>query len=874
MDSPYDEHPPHSLPPPAHLSHLSRNLSGLSMNPGSSATSATHPHHPDRPFGLRISTSISNPGSHNPSPNAPPSRKRSFTSNPPSLPSLSTTVMVGAGLVSGSATPLLEEDISVRGMDLDLDYDKYDKYHEPKYEKYDPDLPPNSGLTSAPPSALPISASGSRGSITPSGGTSPIEGGGSGSGEEGTVSSTMGHSRMGSVHGSGMLTGMGSMGKPMPTNNFVTKLYQMINDPKSAHFIAWTEHGTSFVVSNVGEFSRSILGSHFKHNNVNIITLLANHCFYRIIALIGFFAIVFFVCSPTQHVRFPQDKPYSACTKDKLGCAGELSFLKFRTQLTNTLKLNFIATWEFSHHKFLRGRPDLLDEIKRKALLEGQGGISVGPESVRARVELPGEVASQLGSMREEYRRVWEVLMAERRKNERLTGLLRSLWDVVGKGFPGSIPPFPVDLVDASPDIGHSSPSIGAGTITNPNVHSSMGGAGSSNGPSSPNIYITSPTATSGPRYQTPISALGHAHSQSNHNSIGHSPFAFTSPGSSPTAPEFGANIHQPFSQGHHHGQLGHQQHPSMSRAHSFHHLQGHAGPFDSSRSGSPIGAGGQPHSSSITGERGSDMNLEMFDDMSPAGQSGDGMNSASSSSASVNLTGSSCGEGHSPDESGTSGLSARHGDGPGDEPGSQPVTGRGSAKRQRMNVLDTVSSSTHSHEQEMLMNGVFGGMNTNIGSVPSMLGGMNNSQMINVGGMNGSSASSDSLLSMESGMANMNGHPLNMSLSNASLSPPDNPKRFSTRARSDSAPLYHQQHLSASPSSSSVSPQGWGGVGRPRSGSGLGVLGNPPHGQYGGSHLQRGLTIPSISMPRTGLNGVGGMGVQTVPSNVQGQSR
>lgn len=40
--------------------------------------------------------------------------------------------------------------------------------------------------------------------------------------------------------------------------------------------------------------------------------------------------------------------------------------------------------------------------------------------------------------MREEYRRVWEVLMAERRKNERLTGLLRSLWDVVGKGFPGS----------------------------------------------------------------------------------------------------------------------------------------------------------------------------------------------------------------------------------------------------------------------------------------------------------------------------------------------------------------------------------------------------------------------------------------------------
>ena len=42
----------------------------------------------------------------------------------------------------------------------------------------------------------------------------------------------------------------------------------MINDVKSTHYISWTELGTSFVVSNVGEFSRSILGSHFKHNNV------------------------------------------------------------------------------------------------------------------------------------------------------------------------------------------------------------------------------------------------------------------------------------------------------------------------------------------------------------------------------------------------------------------------------------------------------------------------------------------------------------------------------------------------------------------------------------------------------------------------------
>ncbi|TFY78641.1 hypothetical protein EWM64_g5372 [Hericium alpestre] len=158
---------------------------------------------------------------------------------------------------------------------------------------------------------------------------------------------------------------MSIIGKPMGTNNFVTKLYQMINDPKSAHFIAWTDLGTSFVVSNVGEFSRSILGSHFKHNNTP------------------------------------------------------------RAQRTST----DAQTWEFSHHKFLRGRPDLLEEIKRKALEPDP--------SVKHRVELPGEVAAQLAQMREENRRVSGALSAEKAKVERLALVTKSLYDVVEKNFPG-----------------------------------------------------------------------------------------------------------------------------------------------------------------------------------------------------------------------------------------------------------------------------------------------------------------------------------------------------------------------------------------------------------------------------------------------------
>ncbi|KAJ6581076.1 HSF-type DNA-binding-domain-containing protein [Mycena capillaripes] len=159
----------------------------------------------------------------------------------------------------------------------------------------------------------------------------------------------------------------------------------MITDAKSSHFISWTELGTSFVVSNVGEFSRSILGSHFKHNNFS--------SFVRQLNMYGFHKIN----------RTP------------------------RAQRTTS----DAQTWEFSHHKFLRGRPDLLDEIKRKALEPDP--------ALKHRVELPGEVAAQLGAMREENQRMWEQLNAERRRVEKLVSVVSRLWDVVGKGFgPGS----------------------------------------------------------------------------------------------------------------------------------------------------------------------------------------------------------------------------------------------------------------------------------------------------------------------------------------------------------------------------------------------------------------------------------------------------
>jgi hypothetical protein len=275
---------------------------------------------------------------------------------------------------------------------------------------------------------------------------------------------------------------MNVIGKPIGTNNFVTKLYQMINDPKSAHFISWTELGTSFVVSNVGEFSRTILGSHFKHNNFS--------SFVRQLNMYGFHKIN----------RTP------------------------RAQRTST----DAQTWEFSHHKFLRARPDLLEEIKRKALEPDP--------SIKHRVELPGEVAAQLAQMREDNRRVAGALAMEKAKTERLTMLTKALYDAFEKNFPGWLPsPFPADLAD--PD-------------------------------ESPNIYVTQPTTIAISAHTPfPPSALPNVASL-------HS----LSPASSPTTADFPTTAHI------------HSHSHSLSRQHSFPHNHTHShAPYGTSPSPVPM---------------------------------------------------------------------------------------------------------------------------------------------------------------------------------------------------------------------------------------------------------------------------------------------
>ncbi|KAI8374277.1 HSF-type DNA-binding-domain-containing protein [Radiomyces spectabilis] len=103
---------------------------------------------------------------------------------------------------------------------------------------------------------------------------------------------------------------------------FISKLYSMIESGRHQHLIAWNPTGTSFFVFNATQFAQEVLPEHFKHSNFS--------SFVRLLNMYGFHKI----------------------NKSPRGQRG----------------INENEIWEFSHPKFQRGRPDLLKDIKRKAM--------------------------------------------------------------------------------------------------------------------------------------------------------------------------------------------------------------------------------------------------------------------------------------------------------------------------------------------------------------------------------------------------------------------------------------------------------------------------------------------------------------------------
>lgn len=59
----------------------------------------------------------------------------------------------------------------------------------------------------------------------------------------------------------------GSQGGSNSSPPFLTKTYEMVDDPLTDHIVSWSHTGTSFVVWDPPQFASELLPKYFKHNN-------------------------------------------------------------------------------------------------------------------------------------------------------------------------------------------------------------------------------------------------------------------------------------------------------------------------------------------------------------------------------------------------------------------------------------------------------------------------------------------------------------------------------------------------------------------------------------------------------------------------------
>ncbi|CAN0922652.1 Heat stress transcription factor B-2b [Linum grandiflorum] len=86
------------------------------------------------------------------------------------------------------------------------------------------------------------------------------------SGEPPAIAVAAGSASGGSGGGGGGTGGTADSQRALPTP-FLTKTYQLVDDPAVDDLISWNDEGSTFIVWRPAEFARDLLPKYFKHNN-------------------------------------------------------------------------------------------------------------------------------------------------------------------------------------------------------------------------------------------------------------------------------------------------------------------------------------------------------------------------------------------------------------------------------------------------------------------------------------------------------------------------------------------------------------------------------------------------------------------------------
>ncbi|KAK4396473.1 Heat stress transcription factor A-3 [Sesamum angolense] len=147
-----------------------------------------------------------------------------------------------------------------------------------------------------------------------------------------------------------------------PIPPFLSKTYDLVDDPSLDSIISWGERGDSFVVWDPVEFARTILPRNFKHNN-----------FSSFVRQLNTYNSAEFLNLLYNFLRWT----------DEIGmCIRSQGFRKIDAD-----------KWEFTNEGFVKGQRHLLKKIQRRKSHQSQQiGSSCGSPSEAGKVALGGEI--------------------------------------------------------------------------------------------------------------------------------------------------------------------------------------------------------------------------------------------------------------------------------------------------------------------------------------------------------------------------------------------------------------------------------------------------------------------------------------------------